>query len=112
MGTESDTRGEDRWCSLVELSLSASIVTRMIFSSASALSWGRRTLVGEYSSNWHRHSSESENLVVEAPSERVAMSRKGRPKDPHGEIGQVGEDLHHHLCQLMQVILDKGQKHD
>ena len=83
--TVSGTR-EDRWWPSMELSYSAFDVIGMTFnSSASSPSLDRRTWVGEYLSSWCRCRYERENLVVEVPSERVATSRKGRPKDPHGK---------------------------
>ena len=87
--SKSSTR-DDRWCFSMELSHSASLVMRVIFSSfASFSSLGRMTWLGEYRSSQFKHSHESGNWIVGAPSDRVAMSRKERLKDPHGTYGEL-----------------------
>ena len=84
------TLGDDRWCSSMELSYSASLVIRVIFSSfASFSSLGRMTWLVEYRNIQCRCSHESRNQIIGAPSYRVAMSRKERLKDPHGKYGEL-----------------------
>ena len=87
-GTESGTK-EDKWWSSMEFSLSASLINGMNVNLSPSFSLGRKTWVEEYLSSYCRDSQENGNQMVEAPSERGAMSKKGRPKDPHGKYGEL-----------------------
>ena len=88
-GSKSGTR-DDRWCSLMELSHSASLVIGVTFSLfAFSFSLGRMTWLRGHRSSQCRHIHESGNQIVGGLSGRVAMSRKERPKDPHGKYGEL-----------------------
>ena len=65
------------------------LVNGMTVSLSPSLSLGRMTWVEDYLISWLRCSQESGDQMVEVPSERVATSRKRRPKYPHGKSGEL-----------------------